>query len=302
MDTDKIIQFTFLVSVIAILAVVAMMGFFTTQQTITGMAVAQVPATVEKAAKEVTVTIPAHAVAVAPGVFDLGIAVVNGEAIQGYMFIDFKPGFGHKPKHTPGGKGGGDKGPKCFALFAKGARWKITEPYLLNPANADGMSGAFVASSISTALETWDAEVAFDIFGPGTITTDTLVADTVAPDGKNEVYLGAIEGTGSIAVAIVWGIFSGPPPGRKLVEWDVVFDDAEFRFGDAGPTSETSLGDTSIMDLLNIATHEAGHTAGLGHPDDSCTEETMYRFAGFGETKKRTLHAGDIAGITDLYK
>jgi len=42
--------------------------------------------------------------------------------------------------------------------------------------------------------------------------------------------------------------------------------------------------------------------AGLGHPDDSCTEETLYRFAAFGETKKRTLNTGDIAGINELYK
>ena len=86
------------------------------------------------------------------------------------------------------------------------------------------------------------------------------------------------------------------PPSRGM------FDDTEFRFGDAGPTNEIGLGDVTIMDLLNIATHEAGHAAGLGHPDDSCTEETMYRFASSGETKKRTLHAGDIAGIVDLYK
>ena len=39
----------------------------------------------------------------------------------------------------------------------------------------------------------------------------------------------------------------------------------------------------------------------MGHPDSTCTEETMYAFANFGETKKRTLEAGDIAGVAKLY-
>ena len=41
--------------------------------------------------------------------------------------------------------------------------------------------------------------------------------------------------------------------------------------------------------------------AGLSHPGDTCTEATMYRFTQEGETKKRTLNAGDIAGIQALY-
>jgi hypothetical protein len=55
------------------------------------------------------------------------------------------------------------------------------------------------------------------------------------------------------------------------------------------------------MDYQNIATHEFGHAAGMGHPAGSCTEETMYGFAQSGETKKRTLAAGDIAGIQKQY-
>lgn len=297
--------------IIAIIAIVAIVGIvggigFLNAPAITGASVSKVAVPVLKAAKQVTVTIPPHAVELAPGVFDLGTARVKGEVVQGFMFIDFRKGYHHKPGHGGGpgggGPGGKGKGDKCFAVLAKGARWKNTESYVLNPANGDGLSESFVNSSITTGLETWDAEVPFDIFGSRTITNDTLVADTVAPDEKNEVYFGAIEGEGSIAVAIVWGIFTGPPGQRRLVEWDIVYDDAEFKFGDAGPTSETSLGDTSVMDLLNIATHESGHAVGLGHPDDSCTEETMYRFAGFGETKKRTLNSGDIAGVNDLYK
>ena len=56
------------------------------------------------------------------------------------------------------------------------------------------------------------------------------------------------------------------------------------------------------MDFLNIATHEAGHAAGLGHAPDTCLDETMYRFASEGEINKRDLNPGDIAGIVALYR
>ena len=56
------------------------------------------------------------------------------------------------------------------------------------------------------------------------------------------------------------------------------------------------------MDVLNIAVHEVGHAGGMGHPDGTCVDETMYAYASNGETRKRTLNAGDIAGIKALYK
>jgi hypothetical protein len=48
-------------------------------------------------------------------------------------------------------------------------------------------------------------------------------------------------------------------------------------------------------------THEIGHAAGLDHPANTCTQETMYAYVDFGETHKRTLNNGDIAGINSLY-
>jgi hypothetical protein len=39
----------------------------------------------------------------------------------------------------------------------------------------------------------------------------------------------------------------------------------------------------------------------MGHPESSCTEETMYAYADDGEIKKRTLNPGDEAGIAELY-
>lgn len=239
-----------------------------------------VPATVDKAKGPVTVVIPAHAVEIADGVFSLGEARdVDGRLVQGFMFIDPK-NENAKPPWAGKGKGGGEK---CFAFLAKGARWKTTEPYITDT-EVD-------LTLTETSLNTWDTKVSFNIFGTrATGTPDG--ADTVSPDDKNEVEFENLGATNTIAYTIVWGIFYGPPSGRELVEWDAVFNSGyAWSLG----------GEAGKMDYQNIATHEFGHAAGMGHPDDSCTEETMYRFASLGETKKRDLNSGDIAGILELY-
>ncbi len=238
---------------------------------------------------EQTVSIPDHAVQVAPDVFSLGTALdVDGRVVEGFLFIDNRR-ENAKPSWAGRGKGNGEK---CFAFLAKGARWKETEQYI----TGNGIDPALT----ETSLTTWDQEVSFDIFGTRDANGITDGADSGSPDGKNEVEFANLGRTSTIAYTVVWGIFYGPPGQRELVEWDAVFNTA-YNFGDAGPTNETGPGNTGVMDYNNIATHEFGHAAGLGHPDDTCTEETMYRYAAFGETKKRTLEAGDVAGVQELY-
>ena len=239
----------------------------------------------------VAVVIPSHAVEVADGVFSLGTAVIDGKKVEGMMFIHYKR-ENAKPPWAGGGKG--DKGGStCYAFLAKGAKWKNLESWVVNPANTEGLSDGFVFSNLASDIQKWGDASSFNILGDGSTTTATLVADTSSPDNQNEVYFGSIDSPGAIAVTIVWGIFSGPPRGRELVEWDMVFN-TDYAFGDADVNP-------FVMDFQNIATHELGHIAGWGHTSDGCTEETMYAFAAFNETKKRTLNAGDIAGVNDLY-
>lgn len=250
-----------------------------------------VPAHVTKTPNSVNVTIPEHAVEVADGVFDLGQTTDNkGRAVQGYAFVHYKNEHAHRGTYA---KNNGGVTSSCYAFLAKGARWKTTESYLFDPTNSRGIDPLTLRDRLAVSAESWDAQVAFDVFGneaEGAVDASAIYT----LNGKNEVLFADVASQGAIAVTIVWGIFYGSPSSRELVEWDMVFDDVDFDWSTAGEANK--------MDFWNIAAHEIGHAAGMGHPNDGCTEETMYRYANYGETKKRDLNAGDIAGIKALYK
>lgn len=227
-----------------------------------------------------------------------GIDPQTGKKVEGIAFIHYKKDYTHKPKH-PGGAG--PSGNSCFSYLSRGAKWKTVEPWVTNTANSEGLTDDFVFNNQVANIDKWEDAangiigdaISVDILGNGATTSAVLIADQSSPDGVNETYFGDVSTTGAIAVTIVWGIFSGPPSARELVEWDMVFDDVDFDW--------SATGEAGKMDFENIDTHEKGHAKGMGHPDDSCTEETMYRFAANGETKKRDLHTGDINGINNLY-
>jgi len=240
------------------------------------------------------VVIPENAAEVAPHIFSLGTAVdpESGREVEGLMIVRYRRDY-EKPPWAGGGKNGGRARNQCYAFLAKGAKWKSVEPWLVNAVNAEGLSDIFVRDNLMSDIAKWESFGSADILGDGSLTSAPLSADTDSPDGANEVYFGDIDSEGAIAVTVVWGYFSGPPKLRELVEWDQVYDQVDYDW--------SATGEPDKMDFENIATHEIGHAVGMGHPDDSCIEETMYRYAGFGETKKRTLEAGDKAGIAELY-
>lgn len=222
----------------------------------------------------------------------------SGQVVEGYAFIHFdkKPA---KPGDKP--ERGGGSGSRCYAYLANGAKWKSAESWVMNTTNANSLDGTDLFNTQATALAKWEDAAdgtvgggpGYNIFGGGSATSATLVADTSSPDNQNEVYFANVSSPGAIAVTIVWGIFAGPPQGRELVEWDQVYDDVDFDW--------SLTGESGKMDFDNIASHEDGHAGGMDHPDDSCTEETMYRFSSNGEIKKRDLNTGDITGVNALY-
>ncbi|RLN27796.1 metalloendoproteinase 1-MMP-like [Panicum miliaceum] len=79
----------------------------------------------------------------------------------------------------------------------------------------------------------------------------------------------------------------GPEDGR------VHFDAAEHWTLDVDSETEGS-----VIDLESVATHEIGHTLGLGH--SSSPEAVMYPYINFGE-RKVELSVDDIEGVQLLY-
>lgn len=95
--------------------------------------------------------------------------------------------------------------------------------------------------------------------------------------------------------SITWAMVDGWGSRRTpILEFDQIY-------GNHWDWTAGSGSSADAFDFANVATHGIGNAVGLDHPGNSCTEETMYAYVDFGETKKRDLNAGDILGVQALY-
>lgn len=200
-------------------------------------------------------------------------------------FIHWKKGFG-KPTcnnngicepelgekgNCPDCKNGGEEPPtKCYAFMGQyGKRYlkwsELPITYVINPTNS-GLDD--VTTAISAGAEHWDSYAGTELFN------DTYIEDE-SVSYRVQDYTNAISfenyysDPGIIGACTVWY----NPATKEIVEFDIVFE-TDYTWGYAGPTNEDDLGNTDIMDLQNIATHELGH--GLGLSDVyNCSEVTM---------------------------
>ncbi len=205
-------------------------------------------------------------------------------------FIHYKKG----KEPTKGGEGKIKPGSTvCYKFLASGAKWLRPENFFVNPSGSN-LSMDLVLAAINVGATVWEGASGKNIFGLGQSTTSlSYNGDTL--DNYNVASFGSYPDDRVIAVTTVWGYFGGRTSTRQIVEWDMLFNTL-YQWGDA--SGENS----SLMDLQNIATHELGHSAGMGDLyTTSCQEETMYGYSTNGEIDKRDLGQGDITGINKLY-
>ncbi|MFQ5653268.1 MAG: matrixin family metalloprotease, partial [Planctomycetota bacterium] len=111
-------------------------------------------------------------------------------------------------------------------------------------------------------------------------------------DGVNALFWSATNPAGGLALASTFFTWDA---NDHYIGFDVVYWGAN----DNGPLIWNGLGDPQPgeYDIRAVATHELGHTFGLGHT--SIAEATMYTF--YGGVGMRTLHPDDIEGVQFLY-
>ena len=116
-------------------------------------------------------------------------------------------------------------------------------------------------------------------------------------DGQNIITWGRASGT-ALAVTYIWYNNQG-----VATEIDTIMNN-KFTWYWSNPNTwgNQLCAYSGVYDAQNILTHELGHTFGL---DDHYTSEyannTMYGYGAKTETKKDTLAAGDINGVSKLY-
>ncbi len=179
-----------------------------------------------------------------------------------------------------------------YAYMVNGLKWKHLENFILNPDGAPRNTDKIIAAGMST----WENAAGTQIFG-NVGTNNSAIVDLSKTDNVNAIVFEPLNDDQIIAVTYVWGYFYGPPQTREIVEVDMIFNtDDWLTWG----TVETDGND--VMDILNIATHELGHAAGMDDLYNATTIlETMYGYSTEGEIIKRDLYYGDIAGISNLY-
>ena len=169
-----------------------------------------------------------------------------------------------------------------FSLTQGGIRWFSGSAVKYQVTGSAPTGGN---TAVENAIAIWD----------GFVTTRTFVRDDGSPStnpcgGVNTVQWVSIDGSGgTLATASVCRNVAT----KEIVGFVVTMDSAE---------SWATDGSSDKFDVENVASHEFGHVAGLGHdnpPKSGCL--TMYKFAGLGETQKRTLGLGDKLGMDALY-
>jgi hypothetical protein len=175
------------------------------------------------------------------------------------------------------------------------APWDIssTQDVTLSTRNVPSSvgTGGF-GTALNGAISAWEATTDLPSSAFGSV-TQSSVRPRQRFDGQN------IVGFGHIGSAVGVTRFYVNTTTDSVIEFDTLLN-SNYPWSTAGATSETGCtGTPGAFDVQAVLTHELGHPVGLEHFDNDV--QTMYPFVATGETRKRTLAAGDTAGANAKY-
>jgi Matrixin len=167
--------------------------------------------------------------------------------------------------------------------------WKVAgnrDAHLNLATVPSGLTG--VPAQLQASFNAWGGQA-----GVPDITVRTDGTGTKATANHRYDVMWGRTGGSSIAVTYTWRWNTGE------MESDTVFN-SRLPWFVASTEGDGCVESMAAYDVQNIATHEFGHTYGLDHPTGD-RWETMYAYGYTGETAKRSLATGDLAGINGLY-
>jgi len=154
------------------------------------------------------------------------------------------------------------------------------------------LNAAEVQAAIQSAFATWDGATGASLFTNGGTTTNKIGFQ----DGVNAVGFRSVGG-GTLALTYGW-----VDRKTKLIKEIDIALATNFNWATNGGASGDCGGAAGAVDVLNIITHEVGHSFGLADlTAASANAQTMYGYAAYRELFKRDLASGDVAGVRALY-
>lgn len=164
-------------------------------------------------------------------------------------------------------------------------------PYTINPKTTVkrySLKQNDVVGAVKNSLEAWDAATSRELYSDYPTVDTRARASTGTPDYKNVITWASISDNSIVAVASMWYYTAS----NEMVDADITFN-TYYRWG---------IGLSNAMDIQNVGTHEAGHWTGLNDLYDPTYQTmTMYGYTSYGETIRRSLEPGDVAGARAVY-
>lgn len=217
----------------------------------------------------------------------LPIATINAESEIIQVTHEIRVGEKNAKPETPGAKPTPTS--PDYKISINKAKTDIPVVFAVYP-SYEGLTVEFITNAVASAAKAWDDATEADLLVDNNPVVVGQKTGMVALNGENAVFFADYSDSNVIAVATYW--YNRIT--KLIVECDIMFN-TDFKWGD-GKVNE------SLMDVQNIATHEIGHFFNLADIYDSSKSTlAMYGISWQGDVEKRSLEAGDIAGIKAVF-